>query len=180
VTIKNIGILLFACGPDLGFCSGEDSASGLVKTGALKLNYQEIFVIYSDEQIRGKVGEFFDGYSCPVNYCKIDEAEPALASASASSLLLFAISRITDSSKRRVLELIRKSAAFDAQFCIACDEMPADVELELFGKGAKGIIANAKDFDQLPALVEALHRGEMWCSRSVLQNLLKHLGKPQP
>ncbi|HUX08610.1 MAG TPA: hypothetical protein VMX35_15015, partial [Acidobacteriota bacterium] len=145
--------------------------------GVPKLDYQDIIVIYGDEEIRGRIGEILENNSRPVNFTAIGDAESALAGVDKPSLVLLAVSRITDSSRRTALELISKAMAFDAHFCIACDEIPVDIELELFGKGAKGIIAGAGELERLPALLEALGRGEMWCSRAVLQNILKHLGK---
>ena len=63
----------------------------------------------------------------------------------------------------------------DTLILVACLESTSEQILSLIQAGVRGVICSDDEFHLLPESIEALQRGELWCPRSVLQQILENL-----
>jgi two-component system response regulator NreC len=86
---------------------------------------------------------------------------------------LFCFSRVDEESAGEILQLIKKVRSRLARVFVITMSTSEKCELQLISGGVRGIISNEPDFKRLTDALLAVHNGEIWCSRFVLQQILE-------
>jgi DNA-binding NarL/FixJ family response regulator len=138
-----------------------------------------VLVIFTDEEFRDFVRARLEAIKAVCRFVEFDGIDYALAEKAAPQIVLFAIPTVTAGISRRIIDLIHSSFGDGTCFCVACKSIDRDTEMELYSRGVRGIVTGKNSLARLDEAVEAISRGEIWCTKKVLSTLLENLNRPR-
>jgi DNA-binding NarL/FixJ family response regulator len=124
------------------------------------------FIIYS------VMKELLSEESISIKYTLYpDNFDPEFTMKGGFDSAVFALPSVTDSEIEIINDLLAENRRFP--ILVVSMKVSEDDIIRLIKTGVRGVITEEKDFSLIPLAIDAIAKGELWCSRMVLQQIFE-------
>ena len=140
-------------------------------------------MVYGSYVMKTVMQDILKGSKFSVEYVGYEDSyDPETIVELEPRVVIFAFSKLGEMEAEDIGELLRDNKRLLVM--VICLNATHTLEQNLISSGVRGLISQEEDFKFIPAAIVALEKGELWCPRSILQQVLEsyrlHSRRGQP